>query len=187
MNPLEMNADWMDDRLEAYLDDALPADERRAFVQRLRDEDWDDELLLARQVRDGLRALPQPRCPMPVTQAVLAEVRQRRRASRAARLQAWLEAQLRSFWQPALAMSVLVLVVASAVLFGRPPQHTHSAEVEQALAEVRWTLAYLTEVGRETGHAVRDDVIEKRVVSPMQQALGFTSPRPRANDGTHND
>ncbi len=177
------NNDWMDDRLEAYLDDALPADERRVFEQRLQEEDeWSNELALARQIQDGLHTLPFPSCPPAVTQAVLAEVQHRRRMSFMTRVRAWLDAQFHSFWQPALAMSVLVLVVGSAVLFGRPPQQSNSAEVEQALAEVRWTLALLTEMGRETGTAVRSDVIEKRIVTPMQDALGFAPPRDTDTD-----
>ena len=46
----------MDARIEAYLDDELPADERARFEQSLAaDADWDAEVFLARQIRESLR------------------------------------------------------------------------------------------------------------------------------------
>ena len=56
--------DWMDARVEVYLDEALPADEQARFEHALAaDADWEAELFLARQIRDGLHVLPQPVCP----------------------------------------------------------------------------------------------------------------------------
>ncbi|MFQ5572063.1 MAG: hypothetical protein ACE5G0_20495, partial [Rhodothermales bacterium] len=82
-----------------------------------------------------------------------------------------------ALWQPALAMTFLLLLVVSSSLIGKPPRH-HTAEVQQALAEVQWTLAFLSEMGRQTGQAVRDDVIKERVVWPVQDALGSDHPSP---------
>ena len=168
-----IDADWMDDRVEAYLDGALPPDEHIAFERQLRaDAAWQAELRLARQVRRSLRGLPQPSCPPQVTQAVLAEAQHRRRAAQAARWDTWLERFRQQFWQPALAMGVLVLLVMTATLLGRPPAPQHDPEVAQALADVQWTLAYLSEVGRQTGEAVREEVLEEHVVTPVQRAIG---------------
>ena len=74
MRPPDSLHDWMDARVEAYLDDALPADEKARFEQGLAAADWNAELFLARQIRDGLRTLPEPECPPHVTEAVMARV-----------------------------------------------------------------------------------------------------------------
>ncbi|MEM6453877.1 MAG: hypothetical protein AAF772_02160 [Acidobacteriota bacterium] len=62
--------------IDAYLDDALDDDARRAFARRLDDEPaLRDELALARRVRDTLRTLPAARCPDGVRDAALAHAR----------------------------------------------------------------------------------------------------------------
>ncbi len=176
--------DWMDARVEVYLDEALPADEQARFEHALvADADWEAELFLARQIRDGLHALPQPVCPPHVADAVLAQVRRQAQVSWIDRLQTWIEEQWLALWQPALTMAVLLLLVVSAALIGRPQQQTAyaDAEVEHAMQEVQWTLAYLSEVGRQTGKMVRDDVIAELVVGTVQGALGA---RQRKSDTT---
>lgn len=170
--------DWVDERLEAFLDGTLPPDEHAAVARVLAgDADGQDDLFLARRIRDTLRAWPEPSCPPHVTEAVLAQTRRAARDDRRDRVQAALRARWTMLWQPALAMAVLLLVVWTATLVGRPPEPSR-AEVEQALAEVQWTLAYLSEVGRQTGRAVRQDVLSERVVSPVQDAFNARhSPR----------
>ena len=169
--PDTFDHDWMDARVEAYLDDALPDDERARFEQRL-DEDWHAELFLARQIRDGLQTLPDLECPPHVTSAVLAQTRREARASWIERFHAWMQQQVTAFWQPALAMTVVLVLVVSASIIGRPndPPPT-DREVAQALAEVKLALGYLSEASRQTGKVVRDDVIAERVVGPVQEAL----------------
>lgn len=167
---------WIDERLEAYLDGDLPDDEQAAMEQHLAaDPSWEAEVRLARQVRDGLQAFPRPTCPDRVTRTVLAEARRRQRADQLHRLRAWVEQRWLNLWQPALAMSVLLLLVASALLLGQPPQPAPSVaeqdEVEQALDEVRWTLAYLSEVSQQAGSSVRDEVLNRRVVTPVHRAV----------------
>ena len=176
--------DWMDARVEAYLDEALPTDEQARFELALAaDADWEAELFLARQIRDSLHALPQPVCPPRVTDAVLAQVRRQAQVSWIDRLQGWIEQQWLALWQPALAMAVLLLLVVSAALIGRPtPQAAYAdAEVDRAMQEVQWALAYLSEVGRQTGKVVRDEVIAERVVWTVQDAINT---RQRKSDTT---
>ncbi|MFQ5572008.1 MAG: anti-sigma factor family protein, partial [Rhodothermales bacterium] len=106
--------DWMDARVETYLDGGLPAEEHEAFEQALADDaDWEAELFLARQIRIGLRTLPQPTCPPHVTEAVLAQVRGEAQVSWKDRFHAWMEQQWTALWQPALAMTFLLLLVVS--------------------------------------------------------------------------
>ena len=163
----------MDARVEAYLDDELPAAERLLFEQGLADAHWDAELFVARQIRDGLCTLPEPVCPPHVAEAVLAQVRREVRASWLERFHTWMQQQFMVLWQPALAMTVVVMLVVSAALVGRPatPEPAYAdAEVEQALAEIKLALGYVSEASRQTGKVVRDDVIAERVVGRMLNA-----------------
>ena len=167
--------DWMDARVEAYLDGDLPAHERTVFERTLAENPvWEAEVLLAREVREALRTLPEPDCPSFVTDAVMARVQREARASAIEQAQGWIEQHILVLWRPALAMAVLVLLVVAGALIGRPPQPAPQyadAEVQQALDEVRWTLALLTEVGRQTGQSVKQDVLGERVVAPVQEAF----------------
>jgi anti-sigma factor RsiW len=177
----------MDDRIEAFLDGTLPADEHAAFERHLYDveDEWEMDLMLARQIRDGLHTLPEPVCPPHVTDAVLGYARQHAGPSWLAQFHMWMATQWTMLWQPALAMAVLLILVVSASLVGKPEQPgppiaaVNEAEVQRALAEVEWTLAYLSDLGRQTGQTVRHDVIEERVVVPVQDALGTLNERPR--------
>ena len=171
--PEKPHHDWMDARVEAYLDDELPADERAAFEQTLAyAADWEAEVFLARQIHEGLRTLPEPVCPPHVTEAVLAYTRREARASWLAQFHAWMQQQFTALWQPALAMTVVLVLVVSASLIGRPsPPPPTDPAVAQALAEVKLAFRYVSQAGRQTGKVVRDDVIAERVVGPVQNAL----------------
>jgi hypothetical protein len=184
--PETFDRDWVDARVEAYLDGELSAGERArfealAFSAEDGETDWRAEVHLAHQIRAGLRALPPPVCPPHVARAVLAAARRRRAQAWKARLYERLEPLWRDWGRPALAMTALVLLVVSAALLGRPPRPADDPEVARALAEVQWTLAYLSEVGRETGRTVRHDVLEERVVEPVQDVFGVT-PRESPNE-----
>lgn len=173
---------WADDRLEAYLDGELSPDEA-ARVERVLDASPPLRAALGAAVRvqDELRLMPQPLAPRGFAEGVLAEVTRRREATLPGRLrlaasraaQATSEA-LRATWRPSLAAAMLLLLVLSGVLFGRstPAPAAESAEVRQATDEVKWVLAYLSQVGREAGAVVREDVLEQHVVRPVQSALG---------------
>ncbi len=165
--------DWMDERLEGYLDGDLTPEETARFERGLRRDDWAAELRRAASIRDGLRALPLPECPPHVTRAVLREARRRARAEWLHRAREALARAWRLTARPALAMAVLVALVVVAALVTRPPRDAPArTEVEHALAEVKWTLAYLSEVGRQTGASVHRDVLDAHVFGPMHEALG---------------
>ena len=169
---------WADDRVEAFLDGDLAALEAEAFDHALADDaDCEAELFLATRIRTELRALPRPACPPAVTRAVIAQARRDVRRARPERLRAWLDRWWTPFWQPSLAMALLLALVFTASLVGRPAAPAaDAARVEAALAEAKWTLAYLSQVGRQTGRSVRHDVLEHRVVEPVQAALGTILP-----------
>jgi len=114
-----------------------------------------------------------PECPPRVTRAVLREARRRARAEWRRHIRDGLARAWRHTARPALAMAVLVALVVLAALVTRPPRPAPGGvAVEQALAEVKWTLAYLSEVGRETGASVHRDVLDAHVFGPMHEALG---------------
>ena len=189
---------WMDARVEAYVDDALPPAERAAFEGRLRETPrWRRAVRRARRLGRALRTVPQPdACPPEVTQVVLdrtvrAEKQPRPDRPSRARRQAP-GAERPAAWQPALALTLLLVAAAGAALLGRPdaaqtpasgPPYTH-AEVERAEAQAEWALALVADLTRETGRAVREDVLRARVAAPVQEALAapdLDAPPPRAD------
>jgi anti-sigma factor RsiW len=164
---------WLDERLEAFVDGELPEAEHEAFESLAADPTWSGRIHTAVRIRDGLRSLPIEACPEHVTRAVLAEARRRNERWHPGRVVAWIDEHFAPLWQPVVAMTALLAIVVGSLFVGRAPEtFAERAEVEQALADVRWTLAYLSEVGRQTGETVRHDVIENRVVQPVRQALG---------------
>lgn len=181
--------DAPDERLEAYLDGELSVEEAAEVEARLAgDARWRAELARARAVRDGLRALPRPACPPAVTAAVLAHARRETRRRPLTRLARAFGGVRRIDWRPALAMAVLAgLVVASALIdsgarrSGTPHDGALAAippaEVEAALEEARWALAYVSEVGRRTGRSVREAAFDEPLVAPVTGAVKSILPQ----------
>lgn len=174
--------DWMDARVEAYVDGALSPDEETIFEARLQAAPrWKQAVRRARRVRSGLRGLPQPVCPPEVTQAALREACASDappRNDRAARPLAPRRASdTQRARQASLALVFLLLLAAGGALLGRPaptdaPSSFTHAEVQQATAQAEWTLAFLAHVARQTGTTVQEDVLEARVAAPVQEAVG---------------
>jgi len=179
VRPSEHNTDhlWVEDRIEAYLDGELPPDESALIETLIADEEnWTSELLLAQHIRDELRALPEPTCPPAVTQAVITEVRRQARVAWKARFRLWADRWWIELWQPTLAMTLLALIIITSTIVGRQQpivrNEIDAAEVQHALAEAKWTLAYLSQIGKQTGQSVRHDVLEARIIEPMHHAIG---------------
>lgn len=181
------DAGWMEARIEAYVDGDLPAAERERFEATVAaDPAWRVEVRAANAVRAGLRALPHASAPPAVAAAALRRIEQierqdRREAVRRAWGQAWA-----ATWRPALAMGVLVAAVVTSTFVGPAPRPLNAtrepsaAEVQRAVQEARWALAYLSDVGRKTGVLVRKDVIGARVVAPAESALRAPDEEARA-------
>lgn len=73
-NSLPPNA-WMDARVEAYIDDALPPDERTRFEARLwADPRWQEQVQRARSIRSALQSQRNLQPPAELTKSILQHV-----------------------------------------------------------------------------------------------------------------
>lgn len=185
-SPTRLSCDDALDRLELYLDglddsdgaeEGLPPladDERSALEIHLsRCPSCARALSHARQVRDELRALPEP--PLPADAG-----RGDERPSPKHRL------HLPGPWRwvvPAAAAAVVAVALGLALLPGLGPSDTtpgDSTPAPQAVSperlaraelEARYALARLAQVTRKARHEVRDEVLAEHVVAPMQKSL----------------
>ncbi len=163
--------DWLDDRIEAHLDGDLKPGEVDGFDEiAMMDEDLARELNLARSISSTLASMPDESCPEEVTRGVMAHVRRDVRRSFFNRLRASLNWQGVARLKPAIAMALLLIVVLSSVIVGRNSP-VPDAEVAQALADVKMALAYLSDAGRTTGTAVKQDIIGPLVVRPVARSM----------------
>lgn len=180
MNESERIMAWLDDRLEAYVDGDLPEHERCRIERLLAGSDEaSEQLALAQGVSAHLSALSAPPCPPEITRSVLAQARAESRANLVERLVGRFESAWETFLRPSLAAALLVLLVVAGALVGPsrgPAPATEAAaspaEVEQALHDAKWALAFVTQIGKQTGQSIRRDVLEERVAVPVQRALG---------------
>ena len=132
---------------------------------------------LARQVREGLQALPLLPCPESVMAGLAAQLRSARRE----RWRGWWAGWRRPLWQPLGA----ALVVATFVVFGvrlarqeptpetgQPGAAAVAGARDVALAErqVKWALAYVSQVGERTGLTVRS-AVDSAVVAPLRGGI----------------
>lgn len=183
--------EWMDVRVEAYVDGDLPDAEREAFEHVLADNPhWQAQVHHARRIRDALHEFPNLACPPQVTDAVLSETRRRSNGAQPRKDSGWmalwrgLGAELRTGWKPAVVGLTLVLVVVASVLLGNPQRWFAPAEqpaaladrytqdeIEQAETEAKWALSYVAQVSQKTGSTVEESILEENVAAPMRRAL----------------
>lgn len=159
------------ERADEFVDGRL--DERAAglidtFVVRY--PACDHEIRKARLLKSGLRSIDGPPCPGHVVQHVLDTVPARKPAYGFRRFHAAVPA-LRRVWRPAVAIaSVVAIAIMFTINQDTSPGHTQD-EVDQAVREVKWTLAYISDIGKQTGVTIRDDVVLSQVVSPINESL----------------
>lgn len=173
--------EWMDARVEAYVDGDLPADERATFEQVLDEHPhWMHEVQQAERIHHELNDLPALTCPPQVTQAVLEHARSTERPPGWAdvwqRFWNQLDELTRFGWQPVAAMTALVLIVVASVVLSPAPTAVESnrysaAEVERAEAQAKWALAYIAQVGDNTQTTLRREVFQEQITQPTRRAL----------------
>ena len=177
MKQLEASSrdEWMDARVEAYVDGDLSGEELTQFERILEeDERWQVQVQQARRIQDALHDLPQPSAPPEVTRSIL---NQTTRAHRPLPLWKDLLQQAVQTWRaliaarrrPAVDYAVGLAFVAVAVFFiiwplsnGTSPSNGPAqvssqlqvpvtapyseADIERARAKTKWTFEYITRV-----------------------------------------
>lgn len=163
--------------LELYVDGDLPAAKARRLEEAVQAEPaFREELSRARALRDRLRALPEPACPPDVTASVIAYARRDARAGIFERIRTIVTSNWETVLRPTLAVGVLFSLVVGGALITRPQSEqplplAATEDVERALNEAKWTLAYVSDIGRRTATSIRDEVFEERLVAPVNRVL----------------
>jgi anti-sigma factor RsiW len=165
-----LSCDGALDLLEPSLDGGLtPEESERLRLHLAGCAACAAELALSRRVQAGLRALPQPDCPPELLVRVLKTGRGEVVAfpSRARTLRQ----------RFAAAAAVAALAVGGGSLFVHL-QHlqqngaeARQAQVAEATREARFALAYIGRASRKAGLDVRDEVLQKRLVTPAARTL----------------
>lgn len=162
---------WFDDRLEAFVDGSLPPDEAARFQQvAMLDDELKTDIHLSRQIHSALQATPQEVCPPHVARNIMAHVRRDIRVTRWQRVQAFFLSLSPAQLKPVMVAAVLLLVAITTVQVTKEAAEPQ-AQVNQALDDVKWTLAYLSGVGKATGSTVKSSVIENQIVHPMSRSF----------------
>ncbi len=170
------SSSWAGERVEAYLDDLLTSEERRRFEEEL-DHSFKlrEELEMARQVCDQIRALPMRRCPDRVTELVLQSIQKEVSVS----WRWWHWPALSGWFHPRPSLAVLAAVCTVTLILVYQPYrtsepitpHPTAREVRVAERQIEITLAYLAHVGAKTGAAVQAEVYKTAVVVPIQETV----------------
>jgi anti-sigma factor (TIGR02949 family) len=180
----DIKCEWVLDKIDAFLDGDLTEDEASRTRAHLKQcSACSSELELAAVTRSAIRDLPAQHCPDAVTAAVMERIANEPVSKRPA-LHWW---NTLLGWRPLRPVAVaaaLVLVVSMSVFIGQKqespaPQFVNGndtlefspEEVALAEAELKWTIAYISNVGRRAGLRVRDKAIYPHVVVPVKQAL----------------
>ena len=161
---------WTQERIEAYIDGELTPVERGHLEAHVATcAACAAELQDARSLVKSLRALPPITCPDTVSQALQDRIHQTRQDR-------WRTAAKK--WCAPLAAAAVLALIAGRLLFDpEPAQPVFSPkEIAQARRQVEWTLAYLGDLNSRMGAAVRDDVIQPRLVQPLRLNLDAILP-----------
>jgi anti-sigma factor RsiW len=152
-----------------------------------------EELALAWEIARELRALPHLDCPPQVMARVRQTIGSRPvEARRGGALRRWM-ATLSSpaLLRPVLAAAALVAFAGAALLIHdldrpprQPPPPAVSAEaLARATAEARLAFAYVGRAGRRAASDLRDDVLERHLVTPVARTLRGAFPAPVGEGG----
>ena len=129
-----------------------------------------DEVRTARLVKEGLQSISSLTCPDHIVDNVFDRISQERSITgrRAPNL---LLSFLQPGWKPAFATAAVAVVVLMLTLQTPAEPDYTQAEIDQALREVKWTLAYLGDVGKRTSSTIRDEVLVSHVVTPINESV----------------
>jgi hypothetical protein len=171
MNRFEKKSNclWARERIESFLDKELGTAELTTFQSHVDVcAECRRELARATRVLQKLHGLPELHCPDKVIDGVMAGLEKRPRAARHNRIADWF-----GVLRPALAAAFAVLVVVSALWVVdrvRSPQIT-PAEVADAEAELKWTLAYLEDISRRSAMTAATQAFDTGMLRPVRRAV----------------
>lgn len=160
-----------DDSVEAFVDGDLSAEEASRFASLMELEvAVATEVKMAKAIQNSFRSLAPVECPESITTAILKKARTDLMV--AMRINGWhaVRKYFRPLFRPVLAMTILLAMVLSSVWLGKSTTRIEPA-VAEALNDVKWTLAYLAEVTRQTGSTVRAEALEPLVLERIQEAV----------------
>ncbi len=165
---------WADEHLEAWMDGQLDSVDGKRFEDVLARDEWlISEVDQARLISATFAGMEDARCPDVVTANVMRHARRDWVLQLPKRLVEGFRRMSSAGLRPALAMMLLLVVVLSSTLIYRsiPEQPAQTAEVAQALEDVKMALAVLADAGRTTGSTVSNEVIGPYVVRPMAKGM----------------
>jgi anti-sigma factor RsiW len=165
--PHDRSCEWVLERLDAYIDGVesdLSDHERLEVATHVEVcAACARELALAERVRAGLRDLSIPAAPSSVIE------RGEREIALAPSNVVALRPRLRARrWMPAAAAALLLV---SALWVERDRRRAKELAVEQAAHDAGVAFAYFNKYARRAGDIVEDEVIEQRLVAPMEKAM----------------
>jgi anti-sigma factor (TIGR02949 family) len=173
----QTDCDWAEAHLDAFVDGDVQAEEEARLTRHLGTCDSCKAMLdEARDIRAQLNALPQEECPERVLAAVLARIEKEEGAKRPRRArrpfwtgQSW---GLRLVTATALTTMLIVCIAHdSGNYLTREPAQPSAEELALAEQQLELTLAYVGYIGRRSARAIRDDVLDLKVVTPVRAAL----------------
>ena len=180
-----MDRNWLDDNVEAYVDEELSADDRKRFEAQLEvNAELRSSVLAAAHIREALAGLEPKACPDTAVSEVLERVRHERKISspsgRYLRALMAPGASYRSVRAAAVAVVVVAAFVMAALLMSRGVRQP--TEVEQGLADVKLALAYVGLAGRQAGDVVRHEAVGEGVIIPLRRAVVRVTGEPLATE-----
>ena len=167
MHSREPSCEWVREHLDALIDDDVDAmpDERAALERHIDSCDaCARELEFSRAVRDELRALSVSSAPAAVIARAQSEIDARSAAVVPLRPKARL---LRGLSAAAAA----VVIIAGLTIAEQRRRTAQEVAVEQAARDAAIAFAYLGKYTRRAGEIVESEVIEQRLLQPVEKAM----------------
>lgn len=176
---------WFDERVEAYVDADLPPAEMSVFAERLRrDGDLRRQVAIAERISLSLAARPRPVALPPLRDRLAAIPTTPDRFDRRS---AGLSVVRMLRWPAGLAAAaalafLTIRIGIDAPTHGAVPAATPytQAEIDKALREAKYALAIVSDAGKHAGQTVRETVIRRNVVDPVNRAFEATVFGPEA-------
>ncbi len=169
-----MDREWAEERVELYVDGELKGSDLKRFEAALVDPGIRSSVAIARRVKEDLGQLEQPACPDPVISTVLGRVRAETKTAStmdflSGRFAPW------SWLGRPLAGSLVTAGIVVAIALGVRQPTPPADEVDEALRGVKVALGYVDLAGRETGIALRRQVMDAQLIYPIRRALDQTA------------